>query len=107
MDQFRIDTNDDLGNLSALEVWHDNEGMNSAWFLDKIEVEWKGKNTLFLCQQWLDKKKGDKLIRRMLQKEGDVAYTVRVYTGNKSGAGTNSKVSISLFGDKGQTIGEV
>ena len=33
----------------------------------------------------------------------EVEYTVRVFTGDESGAGTDSNVFITMYGDKGDT----
>ena len=67
MDDFKIECLD-LGKLTKLNIEHDNKGFNSGWMLDRVEVtNSKDKtNVVFPCEQWLDKKKGDKAISREL-----------------------------------------
>lgn len=56
------------GELTELEVWHDNGGLGPGWHLDYIEVHSSATNRVyyFPCGKWLDKKQGDGLIKRRL-----------------------------------------
>ena len=68
---------------------------------------------VFRCGRWLSKKEDDKQIIRELPAEGPgisrplplIKYTVDVYTGSKSNAGTDANVFIDIFGDVGDTGG--
>jgi hypothetical protein len=71
------------------------------------------KRYVFPCGRWLSKKEDDKQIIRELPASGPgiskplpvVKYAVDVYTGNKSGAGTDANVFINIMGDCGDTGG--
>ena len=69
----------------------------------------------FVCGRWLSKKDDDKQIIRELPAEGPgikkplpvVKYFVDVLTGDKSGAGTDANVFLNIFGELGDTGGEI
>jgi lipoxygenase homology domain-containing protein 1 len=71
------------------------------------------KRYLFRCGRWLSKTDDDKQIIRELPAEGPgiknplsvVKYNIDIYTGNKSGAGTDANVFINIFGEIGDTGG--
>ena len=67
VDDFKIEALD-LGQLAKLQIEHDNKGFGAGWFLEKVIVTKLSDSTSveFPCSQWLDKKKGDKLISREL-----------------------------------------
>jgi lipoxygenase homology domain-containing protein 1 len=111
-DNFKIETSD-IGQPFKLRVWHDNKGRASGWHLDRIEMEnihTKAKY-YFVCNRWLAKDEDDHQIVRELPAEGDgikkplnlVKYIVEVYTGSKSGAGTDAEVFCNIFGEFGDT----
>lgn len=58
----------DLGQLKRLRIEHDNKGLGAGWMLDKVEITnlESSEVTIFPCNQWFDKKKGDGLISREL-----------------------------------------
>ncbi|KAH3761318.1 hypothetical protein Pelo_6863 [Pelomyxa schiedti] len=102
----------ELGDLQKIKIRHDNSGITSAWFLDKViirEEKKGGKEWFFLCGQWLAKGEDDGKIERELiacAKDGTASlpikhYIVSTYTGNLRGAGTDAGVYISLYGSKG------
>ena len=66
-DDFKIEALE-LGKLVKLVIEHDDKGFGASWFLDRVEIKNTVDNTstVFPCQQWLDKKKGDKQIIREL-----------------------------------------
>jgi hypothetical protein len=67
MDRFIVQTAD-LGPLFKVHVRHNNAGLSSDWFLDRVEVtdtRDRAKYT-FLCERWLSKSKEDKQIERTL-----------------------------------------
>ncbi|XP_052229243.1 lipoxygenase homology domain-containing protein 1-like isoform X2 [Dreissena polymorpha] len=121
----------DLGKLLKLKIRHDNSGVGSAWFLDRVEVEdTRNKKTYFFpCQRWLSTKEDDGQISRELvpvdaslknkltrqdsmairkeialeTKAAMQTYHVKVFTGNVFGAGTDANVFCILFGEKDDT----
>ncbi|XP_056288043.1 lipoxygenase homology domain-containing protein 1-like isoform X2 [Pseudoliparis swirei] len=58
----------DMGELQKVRVEHDNAGTNPSWLLDRVEVTntANGVTTIFLCGKWLDTKRADGLIARVL-----------------------------------------
>lgn len=58
----------DMGELQKVRVEHDNRGMNPGWLLDRVEVTntANGVTTIFLCSKWLDTKRADGQISRIL-----------------------------------------
>ena len=67
MDNFKIEALD-LGSLTKVFIEHDNSGFGAGWMLDRVEVTnlHSNETTVFQCNKWLDKKKGDKMIAREL-----------------------------------------
>ena len=100
-DEFELHTRD-VGELRELRVFMDSSGMLAPWFLEQITVQTKKPVvvSVFPCHSWFDKNSGDKQTDRYLSKEGPCAYTVRVFTGTRLNAGTNSKVSIDIQGQR-------
>ncbi|KAM9307093.1 lipoxygenase homology domain-containing protein 1 [Pholidichthys leucotaenia] len=58
----------DMGELQKVRVEHDNTGINPGWLLDRVEVTntANGVTTIFLCGKWLDTKRADGKISRVL-----------------------------------------
>ncbi|XP_057675207.1 lipoxygenase homology domain-containing protein 1-like isoform X3 [Corythoichthys intestinalis] len=58
----------DMGELQKVRVEHDNSGLHPGWLLDRIEVTntANGVTTIFLCGKWLDTKRADGQIARVL-----------------------------------------
>uniref|UniRef100_A0A8C3ALE5 Lipoxygenase homology PLAT domains 1 n=1 Tax=Cyclopterus lumpus TaxID=8103 RepID=A0A8C3ALE5_CYCLU len=58
----------DMGELQKVRVEHDNAGLSPSWLLDRVEVTntANGVTTIFLCGKWLDTKRADGLIARVL-----------------------------------------
>jgi hypothetical protein len=114
-----------LGELSKIIVRSDGAGFGSDWFLDKIVIfsELDKKSWFFLCGTWIDKKQG--LVRELPAAAADgtsylplVKYKVAVTTGTKTkkkiklilfflgdrrGASTDATVSITVFGENGDS----
>ena len=60
VDSFQVECVD-LGEISRIEVGHDNKGLGADWFLDKVVVKnGKGKQWYFLCGRWLSSTEDDK-----------------------------------------------
>ncbi|XP_022094211.1 lipoxygenase homology domain-containing protein 1-like isoform X2 [Acanthaster planci] len=106
-----------VGPLRKIRIEHDNTGFAPGWFLDRVVVTdlsnpKKGKY-YFPCGQWLAKGEGDGLICRDLLGSRDPLavrkshkYKVHIFTGNKRGAGTDSNVFVTIFGESGEDSGE-
>ncbi|XP_070566658.1 lipoxygenase homology domain-containing protein 1-like isoform X2 [Ptychodera flava] len=102
-----------LSPLSRLVVGHDNSGPGSGWHLEKIEVYCPstGITQVFICNKWLADDEGDGCIERTLKenesmrvvKKSKNIWYVSVFTGEKTAAGTDAKVSICLYGSKGKS----
>ncbi|XP_051267644.1 lipoxygenase homology domain-containing protein 1 [Dicentrarchus labrax] len=58
----------DMGELQKVRIEHDNSGLNPGWLLDRVEVTntANGVTTIFLCGKWLDIKRADRQIARVL-----------------------------------------
>ncbi|XP_045923575.1 lipoxygenase homology domain-containing protein 1-like [Micropterus dolomieu] len=58
----------DMGELQKVRVEHDNSGLKPGWLLDRVEVTntANGVTTIFLCGKWLDTKRADRQIARVL-----------------------------------------
>lgn len=58
----------DMGELQKVRVEHDNSGLSAGWLLDRVEVTntANGVTTIFLCGKWLDTKRADREIARVL-----------------------------------------
>ncbi|XP_061603543.1 lipoxygenase homology domain-containing protein 1 [Phyllopteryx taeniolatus] len=58
----------DMGELQKMRVEHDNSGLHPGWLLDRVEVTntANGVTTIFLCGKWLDTKRADAQIARVL-----------------------------------------
>ncbi|KAH3764217.1 hypothetical protein Pelo_3920 [Pelomyxa schiedti] len=102
----------DLGELQKIVIGHDNSGVNSAWFLDKVVVREhdSGKIWHFPCGHWFARDEEDHFIERELPASlSDVnaskplkQYEVTVVTGDRRGAGTDARVFIELIGEGGK-----
>eukprot|EP00112_Aurelia_sp_Birch-Aquarium-sp1_P002284 Seg1249.12 transcript_id=Seg1249.12/GoldUCD/mRNA.D3Y31 product="Polycystic kidney disease protein 1-like 2" protein_id=Seg1249.12/GoldUCD/D3Y31 len=55
VDSFLVTCKEDLGNIEAIRVWHDNTGKSPSWFVSRIIITniLKGTQTNFLCHSWL------------------------------------------------------
>ncbi|KAG2501257.1 hypothetical protein HYH03_001064 [Edaphochlamys debaryana] len=101
----------DLGDLTELEIWHDNSGLGPGWHLDYVEVHSSatGKVYYFPCGRWLDTKEDDGQIRRRLHvstkepRNFKSQYRVSITTSDIRGAGTDANVFIQMFGEEAET----
>uniref|UniRef100_A0A3Q1IV35 Polycystic kidney disease 1b n=1 Tax=Anabas testudineus TaxID=64144 RepID=A0A3Q1IV35_ANATE len=72
-DTFIISTEDSLGLVWGVHIWHDNSGPSPQWYLKQVEVSEvnrdyvKGRAWLFVGQCWLAVSKGDGKVERMLR----------------------------------------
>ncbi|XP_078584710.1 uncharacterized protein LOC144866889 [Branchiostoma floridae x Branchiostoma japonicum] len=68
VDSFLLSTEEPLGELSHLRVWHNNKGYSPGWFLSQIVVTNRSRNntTYFLCNRWLSVEEDDGKVHRIL-----------------------------------------
>ncbi|KAF6729132.1 Lipoxygenase homology domain-containing protein 1 [Oryzias melastigma] len=111
-DVFRIKTYN-VGPLKKLRIEHDNTGMGTSWFLDRVVVTDMNRPHLrfyFACNNWLSREEADNLIVRDLlgsMNPMDVPklnkYIVSVFTADMKGSGTDADVFLNIFGEHGDT----
>ncbi|XP_031425771.2 lipoxygenase homology domain-containing protein 1 [Clupea harengus] len=102
-----------IGRVRRVRIGHDGRGGGCGWFLDKVLVREEGKTeseaVSFPCNRWLDRNEDDGQIVRELvplaegQRLYNVSYHIAIKTGNISGASSDSKVFVKLYGEKGDT----
>ncbi|XP_042531148.1 lipoxygenase homology domain-containing protein 1 isoform X1 [Dipodomys spectabilis] len=115
-DEFTIESVT-MRKVRRVRVRHDGKGSNSSWYLDRVLVREEGQpesdNVEFPCLRWLDKDQDDgQLVRELLPSDSSATlknfrYHISVKTGDISGASTDSKVYIKLYGEKSDTIKQV
>ncbi|XP_002918168.1 lipoxygenase homology domain-containing protein 1 [Ailuropoda melanoleuca] len=103
--------------VRRVRIRHDGKGSGSGWFLERVLVREEGQpesdNVGFPCLRWLDKDKDDgQLVRELLPSDSNATlknfrYHISLKTGDVSGASTDSRVYIKLYGDKSDTIKQV
>ncbi|WAR01120.1 LOXH1-like protein, partial [Mya arenaria] len=109
----------DVDEVRKIEVGHDGTAPGTGWFIKEIEVDMptKGKHYTFTCKQWLARDKGDGRTSRIFSVEDGIssvssykpliAYEVTVITGDVEEAGTDQKITMTVFGAKGPTTPQV
>ncbi|KAJ3604053.1 hypothetical protein NHX12_028794 [Muraenolepis orangiensis] len=110
IDIFTVETFD-IGQINRLMIGHTNEGMRAGWFLDSVQimVPIHGKHYMFPSHRWLCRDEADGKTEveiypsETLDTEQLINYEVTVVTGDVTFAGTNAKVVIQIFGEKGKT----
>eukprot|EP00798_Chlamydomonas_sp_ICE-L_P018434 gene18434-24910_t len=106
MDEFICETID-LGKLTKIQLSHDDSGLGPGWHVDHVEIlhQTSGERFYFLADQWMEKKLGTLSIMLECSNAAGAKQTfkVSIQTGDKRGAGTDSDISIILFGDNGKT----
>uniref|UniRef100_A0A8C2ZJA1 Lipoxygenase homology PLAT domains 1 n=1 Tax=Cyclopterus lumpus TaxID=8103 RepID=A0A8C2ZJA1_CYCLU len=112
VDIFTVETID-IGQINRLMIGHTNEGMRAGWFLDSVQlmVPVHGKQYMFPSHRWLSRDEADGKTEveiypsEILDIEQLINYEVTVVTGDVTFAGTNARVFIQIYGDKGKTEG--
>ncbi|KAJ8405697.1 hypothetical protein AAFF_G00316770 [Aldrovandia affinis] len=84
MDEFMIEAVS-LGKIQRVRIGHDGQGGGSGWYLEKVVVREEGKTENEAIEF------------------PSISYHIAVKTGNISGASSDSKVFVKLYGDKGDT----
>ncbi|XP_036382736.1 lipoxygenase homology domain-containing protein 1-like [Megalops cyprinoides] len=112
IDEFMVEAVS-LGKIQRVRIGHDGQGGGSGWFLEKVVVREEGKPETeaieFPCNRWLDRNEDDGQIVRELvpsldgQRLHTISYHISVKTGDVSGASSDSKVFVKLYGEKGDT----
>uniref|UniRef100_A0A672Z7J4 Lipoxygenase homology domains 1b n=1 Tax=Sphaeramia orbicularis TaxID=375764 RepID=A0A672Z7J4_9TELE len=110
VDIFTVETLD-IGQINRLMIGHTNEGMRAGWFLDSVQimVPAHGSHYMFPSHRWLCKDEADGKTEvelypsEILEMEQLINYEVTVVTGDVTFAGTNARVFIQMYGDKGKT----
>uniref|UniRef100_A0A8C2LQW6 Lipoxygenase homology domains 1 n=1 Tax=Cricetulus griseus TaxID=10029 RepID=A0A8C2LQW6_CRIGR len=115
-DEFTIESVT-MRKVRRVRIRHDGKGSGSGWYLDRVLVREEGQpesdNVEFPCLRWLDKDKDDgQLVRELLPSDSNATlknfrYHISVKTGDVSGASTDSRVYIKLYGEKSDTIKQV
>ncbi|KAM4841549.1 lipoxygenase homology domain-containing protein 1 isoform 1-T1 [Thomomys bottae] len=115
-DEFTIESVT-MRKVRRVRVRHDGKGSGSGWYLERVLVREEGQpesdNVEYPCLRWLDKDKDDgQLVRELLPSDSSATlknfrYHISVKTGDVSGASTDSKVYIKLYGEKSNTIKQV
>ncbi|KAG7271688.1 hypothetical protein CRUP_025549 [Coryphaenoides rupestris] len=116
-DMFIVELEDIGDVIEKIRIGHDNQGTNPGWHLDRVEIRRqlrKGKGsetTIFPCECWLAKSEEDgEIIRELvasdiitekLLRDGKSGVSVR--TGDMYGAGTDSDIFLTIYGDLGDT----
>jgi hypothetical protein len=110
LDEFTLETLD-LGEPIKIRIGHDNSGLAPGWFVDYLILESPtGRSWTIPCGKWFDKKEDDGQTERefaISSESGEAkqtfTYKVTVVTGDVRAAGTSAKVSITLYGTKGDS----
>uniref|UniRef100_A0A8C6RPC3 Lipoxygenase homology domain-containing protein 1 n=1 Tax=Nannospalax galili TaxID=1026970 RepID=A0A8C6RPC3_NANGA len=115
-DEFTIESVT-IRKVRRVRIRHDGKGSGSGWYLDRVLVREEGQpesdNVEYPCLRWLDKDKDDgQLVRELLPSDSNATlknfrYHISVKTGDVSGASTDSKVYIKLYGEKSDTIKQI
>lgn len=108
-DVFQLSSTD-VGDVERIKIWHDGRGLASGWHLQQVKVHSSttGQTYTFPCNAWLQKTRDAPMghVKELLEgvdADGDASYTLRVYTSDLRGAGTDGDVSCVIFGDSGDT----
>ncbi|KAL6113992.1 loxhd1 [Pungitius sinensis] len=110
IDIFTVETFD-IGQINRIMIGHTNEGLHPGWFLDSVQVmvPVNGNQYMFPSHRWLSKDEADGKTEveiypsEILDIEQLINYEVTVVTGDVTFAGTNARVFIQIYGDKGKT----
>ncbi|KAM3867839.1 lipoxygenase homology domain-containing protein 1 [Diretmus argenteus] len=112
-DIFNVEIAALLSPLSRVTIGHDNGGVSSGWYCEKVVVycPFTGIEQTFPCSKWLDEKEGDGLIERELyemvslrqKRQKKHPWSLWIWTSDLPGAGTDADVSFQIYGEKGKS----
>eukprot|EP00058_Branchiostoma_floridae_P016495 XP_002601983.1 hypothetical protein BRAFLDRAFT_98933 [Branchiostoma floridae] len=77
VDSFLVSTEEPLGVMTHMRVWHNNAGFSPSWYLGQIVVVNRGTNqtTYFLSNRWLAVDEDDGKIERLIPTAGEEEMT--------------------------------
>ncbi|KXZ56858.1 hypothetical protein GPECTOR_1g774 [Gonium pectorale] len=109
-DTFKVKASD-VGDVQKVIIRHDDSGMGADWHLEQVEVTNPNtkKTYFFPCNDWLRKVGDDasglrkELVAGSPDQKGPTNYKVTVYTSDIRGAGTDSDIFLTIYGDKGDS----
>lgn len=86
----------DIGQINNIKIKSDSSGFNNNWFLNRIKITKQGnaKTNLFSFFNWIK----PETIYTLPQEVKE--YTIKIFTGDVAQGGTDSNVSMILFGSK-------
>ncbi|TSK72011.1 Lipoxygenase homology domain-containing protein 1 [Bagarius yarrelli] len=105
-DKFTIE-NPNLGRLTKITIGHNNKGSSAGWGCDKVVIDDLGNKEVyqFPVDAMFDIAEGDGKIQRDVavgtSQPMAIVYNIQVMTGDIRGAGTNSKIHLVMYGQKG------
>ncbi|XP_074850459.1 lipoxygenase homology domain-containing protein 1 isoform X1 [Carettochelys insculpta] len=112
-DLFNIEIAALLSPLSRVTIGHDNCGVSSGWFCEKVVVycPFTGIEQTFPCGKWLDEDEGDGLIERELYEMVSLRqkrlkknpWSLWIWTSDIKNAGTDASIFFQIYGDKGKS----
>ncbi|XP_060092590.1 lipoxygenase homology domain-containing protein 1 [Heteronotia binoei] len=112
-DLFNIEIAALLSPLSRVSIGHDNCGVSSGWYCEKVTVycPFTGIEQTFPCGKWLDEDEGDGLVERELYEMLSLRqkrlkknpWSLWIWTSDMRGAGTDAPIFFQIFGDKGKS----
>ncbi|XP_078573097.1 polycystin-1-like protein 2 [Branchiostoma floridae x Branchiostoma japonicum] len=78
VDSFLVSTEEPLGVLTHMRVWHNNAGYSPSWYLGQIVVTNRGTNATdyFLSNRWLAVDEDDGKIERLIPTAGEEEITL-------------------------------
>ncbi|XP_023678721.2 lipoxygenase homology domain-containing protein 1 isoform X1 [Paramormyrops kingsleyae] len=112
-DIFNMEITALLSPLSRVTIGHDNAGVSSGWYCEKVVVycNFTGIEQTFPCCKWMDEDEGDGLIERELyemvslrqKKQKKYLWSLWIWTSDVKGAGTDAQILLQVFGEKGKS----
>ncbi|KAJ9527245.1 hypothetical protein QJQ45_025481 [Haematococcus lacustris] len=103
-----------VGELRYIKIGHDNTGLGPSWHLQEVLVSSPGMpDKQFVANRWLATGEGDGQTYCVLYPDGEGTkpelhkYRVEVFTSDIRGAGTDARVSITMFGANGLDTGKL
>ncbi|KAM6931491.1 lipoxygenase homology domain-containing protein 1 [Xenentodon cancila] len=112
-DIFNVEIAALLSPMSRVTIGHDNEGVSSGWYCEKVVVycPFTGIEQTFPCDKWLDEKEGDGLIERELyemvslrqKRQKKHPWSLWIWTSDLPSAGTDADISFQVYGEKGKS----
>uniref|UniRef100_A0A8C5BBE6 Lipoxygenase homology domains 1b n=1 Tax=Gadus morhua TaxID=8049 RepID=A0A8C5BBE6_GADMO len=112
-DIFTVEVAALLSPLSRVTIGHDNGGVSSGWYCEKVVVfcPFTGIEQTFPCSKWLDEKEGDGLIERELyemvslrqKRQKKHPWSLWIWTSDIPNSGTDADISFQIYGTKGKS----